>query len=79
MWSSESSSESSYYSEDSQASFAEVEHEQSERELQVSCWSSDDMADDQWLKNYEKEKEENMQLEKELQARLDATVQVDSW
>ena len=88
--SSESNSESICDSEDSQASSEsnfDIELEDEECESRVShCESSEDMAyadeplaDEEWLKNYEKKEEENKRLEQEHQARLDGTVQVESW
>ena len=38
-----------------------------------------DEADEEWLKKYEAENEENKRLEQELQARLDGAVQVETW
>ena len=55
---SDSSSERSFNSEDSEANLAEVEDEQSDCELQVSCeslendvaYADEPLADDEWIK-----------------------------
>ena len=88
-------SESINESEDSVASFeddfdieVEDEDDEDERDLYAShCESTEDimayadepLADEEWLKKYEAENEENKRLEQELQARLDGAVQVETW
>ena len=95
MESSNSDSESLNESEGSESSFeldldieVEDDGDEDERESQASrCESSDEimayadepLADENWLKKYEAENEENRRLEQELQKRLDGTVQVESW
>ena len=95
MESSDPDSESINKSETSESSFEldfdiEVEDDgnEDEHELQASrCESSDKimayadepLADEDWLKKYEAENEENKRLEEELRKRLDGTVQVKSW
>ena len=95
MESSDTDSESIIESEFSESSFEldfdiEVEYDSDEDEhgSQASqCESSDEimayadepLADEEWLKKYEAENEENKRLEEELQKRLDGTVQVKSW
>lgn len=95
MESSDPDSESINESEDSVASVeddfdieVEDEGDEDERTSYASrCESFDDimayadepLADEEWLKKYEAENEENKRLEQELQARLDGTVQVESW
>ena len=96
MESSVPDSESINESEDSVASFEddfdnEMEDEDDEDEYALYaslCESSDDimacsdepLADEEWLKKYEAENEENKRLEKELQTRLslDDAVQVEA-
>ncbi|XP_029183407.2 uncharacterized protein LOC114951365 [Acropora millepora] len=95
MESSDPDSESINESEDSVASFeddfdieVEDEDDEDERYLYAShCESTEDLmayadeplADEEWLKKYEAENEENKRLEQELQARLDGAVQVETW
>ena len=94
MESSVPDSESINESEDSVASFEddfdnEVEDEDDEDEYALyasRCESSDDrmayepLADEEWLKKYEAENEENKRLEQELQTRLslDDAVQAET-
>ena len=42
-------------------------------------YADEPLADEEWLVNYEREEEENRELEERLQARLDGMVQVTSW
>ena len=95
MESSDPDSESINESEGSESSFeldfdieVEDDGDEDEHESQASrCESSDEimayadepLADEDWLKKYEAENEENKRLEEELQKRLDGTVQVKSW
>lgn len=92
MSSRESDVESFSGSEDSEASSElcfDIEVEDEERVAdgrESPCESTDDMAcadeplaDEEWLKRYEEEKEEDKRLELKLQARLNGTVQVESW
>ena len=95
MESSDPDSESNNESEDSVTSFeddfdieVEDEDDEDERYLYAShCESTEDimayadepLADEEWLKKYEAENEENKRLEQELQARLDGAVQVETW
>ena len=82
---SDSSSQSSSDCEDCSSDFdMEVEESGGERESQVSreeihAYADEPLADEEWLKNYEREGEENKKLEQALQARLDGTEQVGSW
>lgn len=43
------------------------------------AYADEPLADEEWLKRYEKEKKENERLEKELWDRLSGTVQVETW
>jgi len=95
MESSDPDSESINESEGSESSFeldfdieVEDDGDEDKSESQASrCESSDEimayadepLADEDWLKKYEEENEENKRLEEELQKRLDGTVQVESW
>ena len=66
----------------------EEDSDNNERKSQASrCESSDDimahadepLANEDWIKKYEAENEENKRLEQELEKILDGTVQVESW
>ena len=43
---------------------------------EIHAYADEPLADEEWLKNYEREEEENKKLEQALQARLDSTEQV---
>ena len=45
----------------------------------IMAYADEPLADEERLKKYEAENEENKWLEQELQARLDGAVQVETW
>ena len=95
MESSDPDSESINKSEDSGASVeddfdfeVEDDDDEDERDLYAShrestedmmAYADEPLADEEWVKKYEAENEENKRLEQELQARLDGAVQVETW
>ena len=45
---------------------------------EIYAYAYEPLADEEWLKYYEKEEEENKKLEQALQCRFDGIVQVDN-
>ena len=45
----------------------------------IMAYADEPLADEEWLKKYEEENQENKRLEQELQGRLDGAVRVESW
>lgn len=86
-------SDYSVESEDSDVcSLPEYEMEEEDGDLEVTSNKSEEsldsydladtdepIADEEWLKEYEKEQKENEQLERMLEKRLNGTTRVDSW
>ena len=58
---------------------AESESHDSSDESYMAAYAGEPLADEEWLKWYEKEEEKNRELEQALQGRLNGTVQVESW
>ena len=91
MSSSDTSSECSYDSEDSEICFIrdydmEVEDgfestndTDSNESLEEMANADEPLADEEWLKRYNEEVQQNEELERMLQNRLDGTEHVDSW
>ena len=62
----------------------EIKESGGERDSQVSreevyAYTYETLADEEWLKCYQREEEENKKLEQALQGRLDVIVQVDTF
>lgn len=79
-----SSSEASSDSIDYVSDFdMEIKESRGERDSQVPgeeiyAYAYEPLADKEWLKNYEREEQQNKKLEQALQGRLDGIVQVDT-
>ena len=48
-------------------------------EEELEAYASEPLADDEWLKLYEKERKEKEELEKKLKDRFDGTKEVSTW
>ena len=50
-----------------------------QEESNMGAYADEPMADEEWLKNYNRQERERLELEKKLRKRLDGSVEVSEW